>query len=91
MSRSSSLLHRESSRTRVFQFTLKLAEERRQLVHVASSRKSHRDEAEDGWVNATGCIRLFYPNFAIFFVLDHKGSLVINFPVNRTPRVGGED
>jgi hypothetical protein len=47
-------------------------------------------KAEDGWVDATGCIRLFYPNFAIFFVLDYKGSLVINFPINRTPRVDEE-
>jgi hypothetical protein len=31
------------------------------------------------------------PNFAIFIVLCHKGSLVISFPINRTPRVGGED
>jgi hypothetical protein len=38
-----------------------------------------------------GCIRLFYPNFVIFIVLDHKGSLVISFYINRTPRVGRED
>jgi hypothetical protein len=30
------------------------------------------------------------PNFAIFVVLGHKGSLVINFPINRTLRAGGE-
>jgi hypothetical protein len=28
------------------------------------------------------CIRLFYPNFAIFVILSHKGSLVIYFPIN---------
>jgi hypothetical protein len=61
------------------------------LVHVASSQRSCRDEAEDGWVDATGCIRLFYPNFAIFVVLGHKGNLVISFPINRTLRVGRED
>jgi hypothetical protein len=60
------------------------------MVHVASSRRSHRDEAEDGRVDATGCIRLFYPNFTVFVVLGHKGSLVINFSINRTSRVGGE-
>jgi hypothetical protein len=47
-------------------------------------------EAEDGRVDATVCIRLFYPNFVIFFVLGHKRSLVISFRVNRTPRAGGE-
>jgi hypothetical protein len=35
-------------------------------------------------------IGLFYPNFAIFVVLGRKGSLVFSFPINRTPRVGGE-
>jgi hypothetical protein len=38
-----------------------------------------------------GCIRLFYPNFTNFIVLCHKGSLVISFPINGTPMVGGED
>jgi hypothetical protein len=47
-------------------------------------------EDEDGQVDATGCFGLFYPNFAIFFVLDHKGSLVISFPINRTLRASGE-
>jgi hypothetical protein len=47
-------------------------------------------KAEDGWVDAMGCIGLFYPNFAIFFVLGHKGSLVISFLINRTSRAGGE-
>jgi hypothetical protein len=49
------------------------------MVHVASSRRSCGDEAEDGLVDATGCIRLSYPNFAVFYVLGHKSSLVINF------------
>jgi hypothetical protein len=61
------------------------------MVHMASSRRSHGDEAEDRWVDVMGCIRLFYPNFTIFIVLCHKGNLVISFPINRTPRVGGED
>jgi hypothetical protein len=47
-------------------------------------------EAEDGWVDAMGCIRLFYPNFAIFFILDHKGSLGISFSINKTPRADEE-
>jgi hypothetical protein len=60
------------------------------MVHVALSRRSREDEAKDGRVDAMGCIRLFYPNFAIFVVLGHKSSLVISFPINRTPRAGGE-
>jgi hypothetical protein len=60
------------------------------MVHVASLQKSRGDEAEDGRVDATGCIRLFYPNFVIFIVLGHKGSLVISFTINRTPRPGEE-
>jgi hypothetical protein len=60
------------------------------MVHVASSRMSCEDEAEDGWVNVMSCIRLFYPNFIIFIVLGHKSNLVISFSINRTPRVGGE-
>jgi hypothetical protein len=59
------------------------------MVHVASLWRSRGDESEDGRVDATGCIGLFY--LAIFIVLGHKGSLVISFPINRTPRVGGED
>jgi hypothetical protein len=58
---------------------------------MASSRRSHGDEAKDGRVDATGCIALFYPNFAIFIVFGHKGSLVIRFPINRIPMVGGDD
>jgi hypothetical protein len=49
------------------------------MVHVASSQRSCGDEVEDGRGVAMGCIRLFYPNFAVFFVLGHKGSLVISF------------
>jgi hypothetical protein len=61
-----------------------------QMVHVASSRRSHGDETKDGRVNVTGYIELFYPNFVVLFVLGHKGSLVISFPINRTPSVGGD-
>jgi hypothetical protein len=37
-----------------------------------------------------GFIGLFYPNFAFFVVLGHKGSLVISFSLNMTPRASGE-
>jgi hypothetical protein len=60
------------------------------MVHVVSSQKSCGDEAKDERVDAVGCIGLFYPNFAIFIVLAHKGSLVISFSVIRTLRAGGE-
>jgi hypothetical protein len=60
------------------------------MVHVTSLRRLCGDKAEDGWVDATGCIGLFYPNFTIFIVLCHKGSLVISFPINRISMAGGE-
>jgi hypothetical protein len=53
------------------------------VVHMASSWRSCEDEVEDGWVNAMGCIGLFYPKFVVFIVLGHKGSLVISFSTNR--------
>jgi hypothetical protein len=46
------------------------------VVHVASSWRSREDEVEDGWVDKTGCIRLFYPNFVVFVVLGPRGILV---------------
>jgi hypothetical protein len=39
------------------------------MVHVTSSQRSHGVEAEDGRVDAMGCIELFYHNFTIFTVL----------------------
>jgi hypothetical protein len=61
VSRSGCLLHREASRARIFQFASKLAEERRQVVNVASLWRSREDEVKDGRANAIGYIRLFYP------------------------------
>jgi hypothetical protein len=40
------------------------------VVHAKSSQRLREDEAEDGRVNANGCIILFYPYFIIFIVLD---------------------
>jgi hypothetical protein len=88
--RSSGLLHLKVSRARVSESSLKTGRGMAQMVHVPSSRRSRGDEAEDGRVDAMGCIRLFYPNFAIFVVLGHKGSLVISFPINWTSRAGGK-
>jgi hypothetical protein len=47
------------------------------MVHMASSRRSRGDDAEDGRVNAIGYIRLFYSNFTVFIVLGPRGILVI--------------
>jgi hypothetical protein len=49
------------------------------MVHMTSSRRLHGDKVKDGRVDATDYIRLFYPNFSVFFVLGNKGSLVISF------------
>jgi hypothetical protein len=46
-------------------------------VHVASSRRLRQDEAEDGRVDAMGYIRLGYPYFTIFNVLDNRDIVVI--------------
>jgi hypothetical protein len=37
-----------------------------------------------------GYIGVFYPNFTVFVVLGHKGSLIISFPINRTSMDGGK-
>jgi hypothetical protein len=89
-SRSSGWLHLEVSQTRLSQSSLKTSGGAVRMMHMASSWRSRGDEAKDERVDATGCIRLFYPNFAIFIVLGHKGSLAISFLIIRTPRVGGE-
>jgi hypothetical protein len=68
-SRSSGLLHVKVSRARIFQFASKLVEAQRQVVHVAPSRRLRRDQVEDGWVNAMGCIGPCSPCFVVFFVL----------------------
>jgi hypothetical protein len=60
------------------------------MVHVTSSQRSRGDEAKNGRVNMTDYISLFYSNFTVFVVLRHKDSLVISFPINRTPRAGEE-
>jgi hypothetical protein len=90
-SRYSGLLRLEASRARVSQSNLKTDGGTAWMVHVASSQRSCEDEAKDRRVNATGCIGLFYPNFVVFVVFGHNGSLVISFPVNMTPMVGGEN
>jgi hypothetical protein len=54
----------------------RLPEMRRRVVHVAPSRRLRRDEAEDGRVNAMGCVRPFYLTFIVFIVLVPMGIVV---------------
>jgi hypothetical protein len=46
------------------------------VVHVVSSWMLHRDEAEDGRVDATDCVRSFYLKITIFYILDHMDNVV---------------
>jgi hypothetical protein len=90
MSRSSGLLRLKASWASVSQSSLKTGGCAVSMVHMISSWRSRGDKAEDERADAMACIRLFYPNFIVFIVLGHKGGLVISFPINRTPSVGGE-
>jgi hypothetical protein len=54
----------------------RLAEARLRVVHVAWSRRLRQDEAEDGRVDATGCVGPFYPKIIIFYVLGPRGIVV---------------
>jgi hypothetical protein len=74
--RSSGSLRLKACRAGVFRFASKLTAERRHVVHVASSRRLREDEVEDGQVNATSYIRLFYPIFAVFILLGPRDILV---------------
>jgi hypothetical protein len=60
------------------------------MMHVASLWRLCGDETEDGRVDVMGYIGLFYLNFIVFIVLGHKDSLVISFPIIRTPKAGEE-
>ena len=54
----------------------RLVEARLLVVLVASSWRSRGVEAEDGRVDATGCVGPFYPKIFIFYVLGRRGSIV---------------
>jgi hypothetical protein len=60
-SRSSDLLRLKASRARVPQSGLKTSGGVTRMVYMASSWRSRTSEVEYGWVDATGCIGLFYP------------------------------
>jgi hypothetical protein len=76
MLRSSDLLRLEVNQARVSQSGLKTGGGMASMVHVLSSRRFRGVEAEDKWVDTTGCIKLFYPNFVVFIILGPKGILV---------------
>jgi hypothetical protein len=76
VSTSSGLLHLEANRARVFQSVLKTGGGVTQMMHMASSSRLRRVEAEDERVNAMGYIEPFYPNFVVFYVLPPRGIVV---------------
>jgi hypothetical protein len=55
---------------------LRLPEARLQVVHVASSQRLRREEAEDGRVDAMSYVGHFYPKIIISSVLDSRGIVV---------------
>jgi hypothetical protein len=75
-SRSSGLLRLEASRDMVSQSALKTGGGIMRMVHMASSQRLRRVKAEDGRIDATGRIRSFYHNFAVFYVLSLRGIVV---------------
>jgi hypothetical protein len=75
-SRSSGLLHVEANQARVFQSGLKTSGGATEVVHVAPSRRSRKNQVEDGHVDATGHVGPCYPCFIIFFVFGRRGNLV---------------
>jgi hypothetical protein len=64
------------------------------VVHVTSSWRSHGCEAKDDWFDGVRCgtvkVGPNYLSLDVIFLLTHTGILVFSFPINRTPRVGGE-
>jgi hypothetical protein len=78
-SRSSGLPRVEASQDRVSQFTSKLLEARRRMVHVTPLRRSHEDQVEDGRVNTMSYVKPSYPCFVVFIVLGPRGVLVFCF------------
>jgi hypothetical protein len=64
-------------------FASKLVEERRQMVHMASSWRSRESEAKDGRFDNVGCdtaeVEPNYPLLDIIFLLAHMDILVFCF------------
>jgi hypothetical protein len=61
---------------------------------MASSWRSRGCKVKDGRFDGVTCgvvqVRQDYPLLDVIFLLAHRSILVISFPINRTPRVGGE-
>jgi hypothetical protein len=55
---------------------IRLVEARLLVVHVASSRRLHREKAKDGRVDASGYVRPFHPKIAVSSVLGPRGIVV---------------
>jgi hypothetical protein len=70
VSRSSGLLRVEASRGRVSQFTSKLAEAQRRVVHVTLSRKLRQSQVEDGRIDTTDDVGPCYHCFSFSFYYD---------------------
>jgi hypothetical protein len=49
------------------------------MMHITSSCRLRRVEAEDGRIDVMSCIGSFYLNFAVFYVLCTKDILVFWF------------
>jgi hypothetical protein len=75
-SRSGGLLRLEASCARVSQSGLKTDGDATVGGHVAPSWRLCRDQVEDGWVDAMGCVGPCYPYFSVFYVLGPKGIVV---------------
>jgi hypothetical protein len=64
-------------------FSLKLANERRWVVHVASSRRTRRSEAKDGRFDGVRCgaveVGPNYPSLDVISILDHMSILIFWF------------
>jgi hypothetical protein len=63
-------------------FGSKVAEERRQVVHVTSSPGSRGSEAKDGRFDGIVCgaveVEANYPLLDVIFLLAHRGILVFS-------------
>jgi hypothetical protein len=61
---------------------------------MTSLRRSRGCKAKDCRFDGIGCstfeVAPNYPSLDVTFLLAHRGILVFSFPINRTPRVGGE-
>jgi hypothetical protein len=55
---------------------LRLVEARLQVVHVPSSWQLRQEDAEDGRVDATGCVGPFFPKIIVFSILGSSDIVV---------------